>query len=98
MAERLTLTQNVVGSNPATPAKNQSDIPIASISQVLSKPVAMMDKNNIILEVFDSAIEAGRYIHNQKISSAKSEGIKSHIVQVCNNKRQSAYGFNWKYL
>lgn len=58
------------------------------------KPVDMM-KDNIIELKFDSISEAGNYIKNNTDYSAHSS--KTKIKEVCDGKRKSAYGFNWKY-
>lgn len=52
------------------------------------KKVAMLDKNTFeVLEVFASAKEAGQFL-------GKSH---QHIHDVCNGKRNSAYGYDWCY-
>lgn len=54
------------------------------------KPVAKLDsKTSEIIEVFSSVREAG-----------ESVGVQgaSHISKVCQGKRQTAYGFKWKFL
>ena len=56
-----------------------------------SKPVVMLDKNTLkILKVFPSAREAERYLN-------KPNGNR-HINEVCNGKRQTAYGYKWRHL
>lgn len=64
-----------------------------------SKTVAMMDKQNNILEVFPSCAEASKYlIKNNKTTSTIVRGVIAHITQVCNGRRKTAYGFKWKYV
>lgn len=52
------------------------------------RPTAKLDQNGKILEVFSSAKKAGE--------SLGKDG--RNIRLVCEGKRQSAYGFRWKYL
>lgn len=55
-----------------------------------SKPVQMIDPtSNKVLQVFSSAQKAGEFL-------GKING--SHISSVCKGKRQTAYGYKWKYL
>lgn len=55
----------------------------------ISKVVLMIDKNtNDILQVFPSVEAANRYLGKQP---------NGHIAAVCRGKRQTAYGYKWKY-
>lgn len=54
-------------------------------------------KGDIIIE-FDSMMDAARYIIDQKLSVDTLGGIQTHIGQVCNGKRKTAYGYKWKYI
>ena len=56
----------------------------------IQKPVAKLDKNTLqILKVYSSVEEAYRDLNKQ---------TSGHIADVCRGKRQTAYGFRWKYL
>ena len=56
----------------------------------IQKPVAKLDKNTLqILKVYASVEEAYRDLNKQ---------TSGHIADVCRGKRQTAYGFRWKYL
>ena len=76
---------------------HNKNVEIIPTQQVLSKAVAMIE-NEEIKKVFSSAIEAGKYIVEIGVSKADPVGVKSHIVQVCNGKRKTAYGYKWKYI
>lgn len=76
---------------------HNKNVEIVSTQQILSKAVAMFEGEGI-KKVFSSAAEAGRYIAEIGISKADPVGIKSHIVQACNGKRKTAYGYKWKYI
>ena len=67
-------------------------IEVTPRQKVVVKPKNIMQidiKNNETICVFPSASDA-----------AKALGIKrhDHILEVCENKRKSAYGFVWKYI
>ena len=52
------------------------------------KKVLMIDKDtNQILHLFPSAKEAGRFINKDS----------SHILDCCNKKRKTAYGYKWEF-
>jgi len=54
-------------------------------------------KDNTIIE-FDTMMDAARYVVNNKLSVDNLAGIQSHIGQVCNGKRKTAYGFRWQFI
>ena len=54
-------------------------------------------KDNTIIE-FDTMMDAARYVVNNKLSVDNLGGIQSHIGQVCNGKRKTAYGFRWQFI
>lgn len=54
-------------------------------------------KDNIIIE-FDTMMDAARYIVDQKLSVDTIAGIQTHIGQVCNGKRKTAYGYKWEFI
>lgn len=71
-------------------------VPFAEvISDCLGKKVVMMPEN---ME-FESISEAARYItkEDQKYSRSKQKDIVTHICQVCQGKRKTAYGHTWVY-
>lgn len=54
------------------------------------KPVAQIDiETNEVIKAYDSMNEAYRAL---KVSSS------SHIAEVCNGKRKTAYGYKWKFI
>lgn len=54
----------------------------------ISKPVKMI-KDNIVIKEFSSIKEASRYL--DKPASRK------YISMCCNNKKDTAYGYNWSW-
>jgi hypothetical protein len=57
------------------------------ISTTLNKPVVMLDKNYNMIEHFDSAVEAAKFLNK----------TSSSISECCNKKRKSAYGYIWLF-
>ena len=71
------------------------------VKEKLQKSVGMYDINNnsILIEKFSSTMDASRYLINNGITtSLKVKGVSTHIAEVCNGKRKSAYGYFWKYI
>ena len=59
------------------------------ITKPYKKKVAQIDKNtNEVIQVFESAAEAGRYLNKKN----------SHIIEVCQGKYKTAYGYKWVYI
>lgn len=78
-------------------------IPRKSSHEILrdecSKAVAMLDKQDNVLEVFPSCTVAANYLIEKGYTTSKiTRGVMAHIVQVCNGKRNTAYKFKWKYI
>jgi len=60
--------------------------------EFFGKSVGMCDiKTNQLLKVFKSASDAARFL-------GKTRNANSHIIDVCKNKRKTAYGYKWIYL
>lgn len=64
------------------------------IHKDIMRAVRMYSDESLIME-FDSIRDAGRWIRENTDYSAKSS--QSKIKEVCDGKRKSAYGYNWKY-
>lgn len=57
--------------------------------------VKQLDKNTgELIQVFATARDAARYV---RPNASSLGGVASHITEVCKGKRQSAYGYKWKY-
>ena len=54
-------------------------------------------KDDIIME-FSTMMEAARFIKDNNLSVDTVSGIQTHIGQVCNGKRKTAYGYKWQYM
>lgn len=52
-----------------------------------AKACLQLDNNDDIIAEYTSVVEAAKAV----------EGADSHISDVCNGKRQTAYGYKWKY-
>lgn len=92
---------NISTDSVRTILKNY-DVPIISGAEITkktqSKPVVMMNRDNEQLKVFSSIGEASRFLREEKITTCAEKGVKAHIGQVCNGKRQTAYGYKWQFL
>ena len=62
----------------------------------LSKVVDMFSLSGEFIKAFSSGSDAARYLFPNK-TQAQIIGASSHILDVCKNKRRSAYGFCWGY-
>ena len=70
--------------------KGISDAERKARGNTQSKAVLMLDKNTLeILKSFSSLNEAGRFLDKP--------GGRKHIGEVCQGKRQTAYGYKWKF-
>lgn len=64
------------------------------IRKSTSKVVEQYDLDLNLIQTFDSTVAASEYLCKTKnVSSC----CKRHIVECCNNKMKSAYGYIWKY-
>ena len=62
------------------------------------KPIAAYTKDNKLVKTFDSVQLAGEWCAAAGLCAAMNSGVRSHIAEVANGKRKSAYGFLWKYI
>lgn len=65
--------------------------------ELQGKICGMFSINGELLKSFSTIKDAARYIIQENISKDNIKGISSHISQVCNGKRKSAYGYYWKF-
>lgn len=70
-------------------------IPLAKVRKQPS--VAAYIEDGTEVGVFVSAREAFRFLREIGITNSKANG-GTHITDVCNGKRNVAYGFKWKYI
>ena len=62
-----------------------------------SKIVIQYDIKNNYIQEFPSIAEAARWLFNNQKCKTLNKGVISHIREVCNNKRNTAYGYIWKF-
>ena len=74
--------------------------PNDNMIKLLSKKVEMHDKKtNELLKIFDSQMDAGRWLkENNKTEDKKLSRVSGRIGDVCNGKRKTAYGYKWKRI
>lgn len=63
---------------------------------LFSKATIMLNEKFDILDVFESAKEAGEYMKFQGLSRAKFPS--NAITEVCRGTQKTAYGFDWAYI
>jgi hypothetical protein len=61
------------------------------------RKVQQFDLEMNYLQTFDSISSAGKWLLENKYITTYSSGVRSHISEVCNNKRKTAYKFIWRY-
>ena len=67
--------------------------------QSISKKVLMLDKNNQVLNTFNSIREAARYLIDILNKPSRLEGgYSTHISEVCRGIRKTCLGYKWQYL
>lgn len=62
------------------------------------KKIAAYSKDDQLIKEFDSVQLASEWCVEIGNCAAMSSGVRSHIADVANGKRKSAYGFLWKYI
>ena len=60
----------------------------AEVGKEYGKPIAQYSKSKELIAVFNNVAEAGRAINKPR----------AHISECANGKRQTAYGFMWKFI
>lgn len=63
----------------------------------MSKPVNAYTKEGVFVQRFPSTAKAARWCYNKGKCLTLGSGARSHIGEVANGKRKSAYGYLWKY-
>ena len=64
---------------------------------LFGKKINMLDKNNLYLQSFDTISDAAKYLKINNYSTGKESTIRTHISEVCQKKRKTAFGFIWQY-
>lgn len=63
-----------------------------------TKKIAAYTKDGSFVKDFDSVSLASKWCVENNYCATLNSGVRSHIADVANGKRKSAYGFLWKYL
>ena len=67
--------------------KNMDKHKIFDYIQIINNRIVQMTKNNQLIQIWDTALEASKVLNCQD----------SLIIQVCNGKRKSHNGYIWRY-
>lgn len=65
------------------------------VAKKFSKKVAKYSKSMKYIQSFNSITDAAKYLCKKPESN---RGIRTHISEVCKNKRKTAYGYIWRYV
>ena len=61
------------------------------------KTISAYDKEGKIVKTFSSTVEAAKWCYQEHKCANLNSGVRSHIAEVANGKRKSAYSYYWKY-
>ena len=95
-------TANILNISPDSVRKilKENNVEIISSQEISakknSKKVEMFDLNDNYIRTFNSMIEAGKYLIDNKKSNCKLTTIRQHISEVVRGKRKTCAGFKWK--
>lgn len=67
------------------------------IPSTCNKEVYQFDKSNNYIQLFKSCADAAKWCVENGFAKTLNSGVRSHISDVCNGKRKSAYTFLWSY-
>lgn len=62
-----------------------------------SKTILMLDENNNLIKTFDRLIDAAAFVKDYKKLKTKKQTISIEIWRTLNNKKNTSYGYHWKY-
>ena len=80
----------------------ENNIVIKSAQQInrekSGKAILMLDLNNQPIKSFPSLISGAKFLRPDKKNDTVIHGMASHIRDVCNGKRKTAYKYKWAWL
>ena len=62
------------------------------------KKIRQFSKNGDFIQVFESVSDAAKWCEAVGACATANSGVRSHIGDVANGKRKTAYGYVWKYM
>lgn len=62
------------------------------------KQIQQFDKNNNFIQIFPSIQKAAEWLQQNNYLKTINSGVRSHISDVANGRRKTAYQFIWKYI
>ena len=99
-AKKVASELNISADSVYNILKNKN-IPIKSSKEIqienYGKDIYMLSLDNKYLRHFPSTKAAAKYMVDNKLTGCKITTIRTHIKQVCDNKRKTAAGFKWSY-
>lgn len=76
---------------------SQNKIQLLSRGDHSKKFITAYTKDGKLVQSFESTTEAAQWCFNNGKCTTLNSGVRSHIAEVANGKRKSAYGYIWKY-
>lgn len=77
---------------------NNISLNVINYFNLNKKIVEQYSKDGVYLQNFESYADAARWLQEQGIVKKDLNGVRSHIGEVCNGKRKTAYGYIWKNI
>ena len=62
-----------------------------------NKRIIMLDKNNNVISKFDRLVDAANFCKSYKELKSKIQTIYIEIWKTLNDKKNTSYGYHWKY-
>lgn len=75
-----------------------NNISIYKGTELFKKRVQRLSLKDDVIDEFESLLDAGKFVVKEKISGSSISTSRTHISEVCNQKRKTAYGYKWKFL
>lgn len=95
-------TAKIIGCSSESVALILKENDISIISSTLNQKSKIVNQYNKdtgeYIQTFSGLKVAARVLKEQGIAKGEERGIMSHIRDVANGKRKTAYGFIWKFI
>jgi len=78
--------------------KNIQILSSEQVNKEKGRSILMLDKNEKVLKSFASLNEAGQYLLDNNLATGVRSSVRTHIKEVAEGKRQTAYKHLWKFV
>ena len=81
----------------------EKGVKIYTSSEIIKKKygksiIALDKKTQDVVKQFDNMHDAAIWVNENGYSNSKLDTTRTHISEVCHNKRKTAYGFKWEFI